>query len=129
MNLKTEDILCTNFGPGRRHDFHLFKQSDLGIHPDITTLTDTGYLGIHHYHARNEQPKKRSKKNPLTKEDKKENRRISSERVFIENVFSRIKRFHIVADRYRNRRKRFGLRFNLLAAIHNKEFAKKQGAL
>ncbi|MDR0637616.1 MAG: IS5/IS1182 family transposase, partial [Spirochaetaceae bacterium] len=31
------------------------------------------------------------------------------------------KRFKIVADRYRNRRKRFGLRFNLICGICNFE--------
>ena len=30
-------------------------------------------------------------------------------------------RFKIIADRYRNRRRRFGLRFFLIAAIYNKE--------
>ncbi|HEV8052481.1 MAG TPA: IS5/IS1182 family transposase, partial [Parachlamydiaceae bacterium] len=29
------------------------------------------------------------------------------------------KRFKIISDRYRNRRKRFGLRFILIAGIHN----------
>ncbi|MDB6096648.1 MAG: transposase, partial [Francisellaceae bacterium] len=31
------------------------------------------------------------------------------------------KRYKIIADRYRNRRKRFGLRFNLIAGICNFE--------
>ncbi|MDE3017316.1 MAG: IS5/IS1182 family transposase, partial [Pseudomonadota bacterium] len=39
----------------------------------------------------------------------------------IENVIRFLKRFHILTDRYRNRRKRFGLRFNLIAAIYNQE--------
>ena len=29
-----------------------------------------------------------------------------------------------ISERYRNRRKRFGLRFNLIAAIHNLEICK-----
>jgi hypothetical protein len=66
-------------------------------------------------------PKKSSKKKPLTKEDKKKNRELSSERVLNENVIGMIKRFKIVSDRYRNRRKRFGLRFNLIAGIYNFE--------
>ncbi|MDR1941677.1 MAG: IS5/IS1182 family transposase, partial [Endomicrobium sp.] len=33
----------------------------------------------------------------------------------------KIKRFHIISHRYRNRRKRFGSRFNLIAAIYNFE--------
>ncbi|MCC9004055.1 MAG: IS5/IS1182 family transposase, partial [Candidatus Competibacter sp.] len=34
------------------------------------------------------------------------------------------KRFHILADKYRNRRKRFGLRFSLIAALYNKDLPK-----
>jgi hypothetical protein len=80
-------------------------------------------------HANTVMPKKRSKKQPLTKQDKAENKRISSERVACENVIGYLKRFKIIADRYRNRRKRFALRFNLLAAIYNHELAKKYSQL
>ena len=69
-------------------------------------------------------PKKRSKKNPLTKDDKRNNKNLASERVVNENVIGKLKRFKIIADRYRNRRKRFGLRFNLIAAIYNFELQK-----
>ena len=64
---------------------------------------------------------KKSKKNPLTQEDKRNNQLISSERALNENVIGRLKRFKIISDRYRNRRKRFGLRFNLIAALYNYE--------
>jgi DDE superfamily endonuclease len=66
-------------------------------------------------------PKKKSKKNPLTKEDKKRNKELSSQRVLNEHVIGMIKRFKIVADKYRNRRKRFGLRFSLISGICNFE--------
>lgn len=72
-------------------------------------------------HSNAEHPKKKSKKNPLTKEDKLKNRALSRERVLNENVIGMLKRFKIIADRYRNRRKRFGLRFNLITAIYNME--------
>ena len=65
--------------------------------------------------------RKNQKKRVLTKEDKRQNRQIASFRVLNENVIGRIKRFKIVSDRYRNRRKRFGLRFNLIAGIYNWE--------
>ena len=68
-------------------------------------------------------PKKKSKKNPLTSEDKKNNQRLASERVLNENVIGVLKRFKIIADRYRNRRKRFALRFNLIAGIYNWELS------
>jgi hypothetical protein len=49
--------------------------------------------------------KKKSKRNPLNKEDKKKNAILSFERVINENVIGLLKRFKIIADRYRNRRK------------------------
>jgi hypothetical protein len=58
---------------------------------------------------------------PLTQADKKNNRAISSKRAFNEHVIGIMKRFKIIADRYRNRRRRFGLRFNLIAGIYNFE--------
>jgi hypothetical protein len=95
------------------------------IHPGIESVTDSGYLGMDKIHGNSTMPKKKSKKNPLTKEDKAANRAISSRRVLNENVIGSIKRFKIVADKYRNRRRRFGLRFNLIAGIHNYELAQK----
>ncbi len=66
-------------------------------------------------------PKKKSKKNPLIKEDKRNNKKLARERVVNENVIGMLKRFKIIADKYRNRRKRFGLRFNIIAGIYNWE--------
>lgn len=84
-------------------------------------MTDTGYLGLQKLHEKTTLPKKRSKKNPLNKEDKLHNRTISKDRVPAEHVIGAVKRFKIVSDRYRNRRKRFGLRFMLIAAAYNKD--------
>jgi hypothetical protein len=64
-------------------------------------------------------PKKKTKSNPLTAVEKASNREISSERVPNEHAIGFIKRFKILSERYRNRRKRFGLRFNLIAGICN----------
>lgn len=116
-----KEIICTSFSNGKRHDFRLFKESGVRIHPKTRSLTDTGYQGIQKLHENSALPKKKTKKNPLTKEDKKNNRKLSSERVLNENVIGMLKRFKIIADRYRNRRKRFGLRFNLIAGIYNYE--------
>ena len=59
------------------------------------------------------------KLNTLSKEDKLENRKKSSKRIPIEHINAKIETFKIVAQKYRNRRKRFGLRFNLICALIN----------
>ncbi|SPR11584.1 IS5 family transposase ISOt6 [Orientia tsutsugamushi] len=38
-----------------------------------------------------------------------------------ENVIGMLKRFKIIANKYRNMRKRLGLRFNLISGIYNFE--------
>ncbi len=72
-------------------------------------------------HEKSEVPYKRSKKKPLTQEHKLYNRSVSSERVLVEHAIRKLKIFHILSERYRNRRKRFGLRVNLIAGIVNYE--------
>jgi len=119
VDKKTRKIICTAFGAGKQHDFRLFKESKTHIHPKTLAETDTGYVGIKKIHANSILPKKKTKKKPLTAEDKASNRKISSERVSNEHAIGFIKRFKILSERYRNRRKRFGLRFNLIAGICN----------
>ena len=89
------------------------------MHPNIKAQVDTGYQGIKKQHSNSELPKKRSKRNPLTKEDKMQNQKISSRRVLIENIIRELKIFRIVAEKYRNRRRRFNLRINIIAGIYN----------
>jgi hypothetical protein len=83
-------------------------------------MGDSGFQGILDFHKNSETPKKRSKHHPLTGEDKANNKRIAQERIFIENIHACLKIFKILANRYRNRRKRFGLRMSLLCGIYNR---------
>ena len=53
------------------------------------------------------------------------NQEINRRRIGIEHVFGRLKTFKILADRYRNRGKRLGLRINLIAGIYHMELSEK----
>jgi hypothetical protein len=123
VDKRTREIICTAFSNGKRHDFRVFKESKTHVNPKTSVETDTGFIGIMKIHANSVSPKKRTKKNPLTSEEKASNRKISSERVRNEHAIGFIKRFKILSERYRNRRKRFGLRFNLIAGICNFDLA------
>lgn len=57
----------------------------------------------------------------MTDDEKKENRRISHERILIENINAKIKVFKIMKYPYRNRRRRHCLRLNLICGIINFE--------
>jgi hypothetical protein len=114
-------ILATAFANGSQHDFELFKESRCVFSKHIRSLADTGYLGLGNLHANSQIPAKKSKLHPLTKEQKVSNHKLSHERILVENVIRKLKIFRILSERYRNRRKRFSLRFNLIAAIYNLE--------
>lgn len=106
---------------GSVHDFKLFKETYIGISNKIKILGDSGYQGITKIHTNSETPTKASKLHSLTEEEKSNNRRISKERIFIEHINSHIKRFKIMSNRYRNKRKKHGLRMSLICGIYNYE--------
>jgi hypothetical protein len=121
VNQITGEIICTAHGQGKMHDFRLFRQSKIPISPTIECLVDKGYQGIQKLHCKSQVPKKKPRNGELSDLDKKRNRELARKRVVGEHINRRLKIFKILADRYRNRRKRFGLRFNLIAGLYNYE--------
>ena len=87
----------------------------------IECLADNGYQGIQKIHAHSQVPKKKPRKWELSSSDIKRNRELARDRLIGEHINRRLKIFKILAGRYRNRRKRFGLRFNLIAGLYNYE--------
>jgi len=119
VDKRTRAIVATTTSSGKTHDFTLFKQSKTHIKKETKIKTDTGYLGMKKLHANTEHPIKNSKHHRLTEDEKRYNHILSSQRVANEHAIGYLKRFKIIAERYRNRRKRYGLRVNLLAGICN----------
>jgi len=117
----TGRIICTYFGKGRRHDFKLFQASGIHFHPQIESLQDKGYQGIQKLHANSHLPHKKPRGGQLTPAQKLDNRALARRRVVIEQTNRCLKIVRILAERYRNRRRRFGLRCNLIAALYNYE--------
>jgi hypothetical protein len=125
VNKQTKKIICTHFAKGRTHDFRLFKNSKLYFKEDTKAITDSGYQGITDIHPNSRTPYKRKRKQkdkprvPLSKTERAHNHQLASDRILNEHVIGALKRFRILAEKYRNRRKRFGLRWNLIAGIYN----------
>ena len=97
----------------------MFKQSALTIAENICLLADAGYQGLQKIHGNSQTPLKKPKGKPLSEEQRRANRQLSRRRMLVENVIRHLKIFRIIAERYRNRRRRFGLRFNLIAGLYN----------
>lgn len=103
------------------HDMKLFRTSRRDLSRAGEILADSGYQGIMKLYSQAKTPKKSSKLHPLTDEDKAYNKALASCRIKVENVFAKVKAFKIFSTTYRNRKRRFGLRMNLIAGIINFE--------
>jgi len=117
----SRQIICTFFGKGRRHDFKLYQASGVRFALQTESLQDKGYQGIQKLHSNTTLPYKKPRRGQLTQAQKADNRALARRRVVIEQVNRCLKIFRILAERYRNRRRRFGLRCNLIAALYNYE--------
>jgi IS5 family transposase len=105
------------------HDFALYQRSKVEPHESLEVLADSGYQGLAKLHAKSKTPRKKPRKSELTQEQKQSNRALARRRVVVEHVIRRLKIFRILAERYRNRRRRFSLRFNLIAGLYNYEIS------
>ncbi len=105
------------------HDFRLFKSSQLTFANSQICLADKGYQGITKLHTLSCTPAKKPRGADLPRAERQYNRLLASWRVVAEHINRRLKIFRIFAQRYRNRRRRFGLRFNLIAGLLNYELS------
>ena len=85
----------------------------------MSILTCTFFLNIADFYHNSYVSKKNPQNGELTALEKEYNQALAKERIPIEHVNRRLKIFKVFSERYRNRRKRYGLRCNLLATIYN----------
>ena len=125
IHYKTQQVLSLCSSHGSVHDFELFKRNVKQIPLWAFILADKEYQGIYNVYPNSLLPLKAKKRCKLDPKLTIYNQEINKRRIGIEHVFGRLKTFKILAERYRNRGKRLGLRFNLIAGIYNMELSKK----
>jgi len=118
MGSDGEIINVSKSSPGRQHDFSMRKEGDpLPTLPD--KYADLGYTGLDKLAKNVHLPFKKPKGGRLTAKQKTQNRDHSRLRIAVEHKFSELKKFRILAEIYRNFRKKHNLRFNIIAGIVN----------
>ncbi len=55
----------------------------------------------------------------LTQVQQEHNRTLAKEHILAEHVIRKLRVFRVLKEIYRHRRRRFGLRLNLIAALYN----------
>ena len=93
--------------PGSIHDKKLADESGLCFPVDALVVKDTGFQGYEPPDTQTLQPRKKPRGREHHPIQKTINRLISRVRVTVEHAIAGIKRCHIVADLFRNRRQGF----------------------
>lgn len=104
--------------PGKVHDFNIYKAGKPPP-PRCRVYADSGYQGLDKKHKQTEIPFKKPKRGKLTPEEKEYNHALSSYRVRVEHKIGELKVFKILSDTYRNFRKGYGLKMNIVTGIVN----------
>jgi hypothetical protein len=120
----------TSHVKGSMHDYTLYKHSHPHLPDNVRLDLDLGYLGI-----RDDYPKlycmlpiklknpgrgKRGvKAKELSLEQKASNKLLAKERVVVEHTNSRVKKFHIFGDEFRNRLKRYDVMTDIVCGLVN----------
>ena len=125
IELARGEILSVAGAPGRVHELALLRWRPPGWPPATPRLLDKGYQGLAPDIAHCYLPFKRHAGHTLSPDQRAYNRLQSAIRQRVEHVIRELKRFHILALRYRNRRRRF----HLIAVIYNVELKLASGLL
>ena len=107
---------------GRQHDYSVYKDEHPITPPQVENYFDLGYHGIE-----NDFPdlkavlplKKKCNVIELTKKEKRYNKRHRRQRVIVEHTICRIKKFGIMASKYRNRLKRYNGISDIVSGLVN----------
>jgi len=119
-----EKILKTPFAKGKVHAYNIYKNRKVKVKAEKNWGDKACIKKRNNITTPRKKPHKSAKNsNPkLTKEEKKSNRKHSKVRIEIEHSLAYLKKFKILSERNRNRRRRFKLRFNLICALFNQGF-------
>jgi len=115
---KGKIVSASDSVPGRVHDRALRKRGP-PLPKGSRAYADSGYQGLQDDHPDTEIPYKKSKKHPLTRDEKEYNHGLSRFRVRVEHAIAKLKSFRMLSERYRYPKASYAAKFAIIAGIVN----------
>jgi hypothetical protein len=107
---------------GRRHDYRIYKKNHPDLPKDVMSMYDLGFLGVEKDfpEQKSSLPIKKEKDHELTEVQKEYNKNHSAKRIVIEHaICSRIKKYRIMNDVFRNRLKKYDRISDIVSGLIN----------
>ena len=128
INITGEIIHKPPHSPGRKNDYGILKIKHPVLSEELMVFYDLGYLGVEKDFPDQISilPYKKKKGKELTDSQKEWNKLQSKIRIKVEHVISRIKKFRINCDTFRNRLCRYDLISEIICGLVNFKIRWKQ---
>ncbi len=106
---------------GRKHDYDVYKKNHPVIPKEVVNLVDLGYLGIEKDFPEqlSALPYKKKRNQFLSDDEKEYNKIHSKKRIIVEHTISRLKKYRILADIFRNKLRKHNKVSDIVAGLVN----------
>ncbi len=107
---------------GRRHDYDVYKKNHRITPKEVVNVVDLGYLGIEKDYPEqlSELPHKKNRnQHEFSQEEKEYNKIHSKKRILIEHTISRLKKYRIMSDIFRNKLRKYNKVLDIVAGLVN----------
>ncbi len=116
---------------GRKHDYSIYKENHPETPPEVENVFDLGYLGVKKDfpNVKCVLPFKKKRRRKLSRKERRHNRRLSRKRVVVEHAISRVKKFGIMGNRFRNRLKHYDHASDIVSGLVNFRTMRNRGMM
>ncbi len=106
---------------GRKHDYDVYKKNHPVIPKQVVNVFDLGYLGVEKDFPEQLSilPCKKKINSCLSQEEKEYNKIHSKKRIVVEHTISRLKKYRILADVFRNKLRKYNKVSDIVAGLVN----------
>ncbi len=106
---------------GRKHDYDVYKNNHPVIPKEVVNVVDLGYLGIETDFPEqlSALPYKKKRNQFLSYDEKEYNKIHSKKRIIVEHTISRLKKYKILADIFRNKLRKYNKVSDIVAGLVN----------
>ena len=106
---------------GRKHDYDIYKKNYTVTPKQVVTVVDLGYLGIEKDFPEqlSALPYKKKINQDLSQEEKEYNIIHSKKRIIVEHTISRLKKYRIMSEIFRNKLRKYNKISDIVAGLVN----------
>ncbi len=113
---------------GRKHDYDVYKKNHPIIPKQVVNVVDLGYLGVETDFPEqlSALPYKKKRNRFLSDDEEEYNKIHSKKRIIVEHTISRLKKYRILADVFRNKLRKYNKVSDIVAGLINYRILNQQ---